>query len=74
MQRITTIGIITLFVLLAGCSKHVATCWDLGENAHTHAEFGYFYDSLVVDVNGPTTFQHIPADMATNPCAKLPAP
>jgi len=54
------------------CGKHTALCYTQHDNAHVHAEFGYFYDSAVLDVNGETTFARIPEDMTFNPCLVPP--
>jgi len=59
-------------LLLPACTKQVTTCFQLGENAHAHAEFGYFYDSAVIDVNGPTTFQRLAKDSTANMCGVSP--
>ena len=55
-------------VLLIGCAKQISTCFDLGENANVHGDFGYFYDSATINLNGPAHFYRIGADQTTNPC------
>lgn len=61
-----------VLMILPACSKHVALCYAQAENAHMHNEFGYFYDSAVMDVNGETTFARIPEGMTFNPCLVPP--
>jgi len=57
-----------LLLLLAGCGKHKAFCFEQGENAHVTADLGYFYDSAAWAMHGPSKLEIIPDDFQTNPC------
>jgi len=68
-----TLGLM-LALLLGGCSKQVATCFDLGDNAQVNADFGYFYDSATFVLSGPAKFSRHPQDMPYNPCGTAQPP
>ena len=61
--------LIICLLVLSACSKQTSVCFDLGENSNVHGDFGYFYDSATVDINGPATFQRLAKDTVGNPCS-----
>ncbi len=70
MKILTLCG---LLLFLGGCSKQVTVCMELGENANVHGEFGYFYDSASVDLNGPAKFRRLGDEMLHDPCSGVEA-
>ena len=69
MIRMTLVSLALL--TLVGCASKVTTCFELGENAHVSGNFGYFYDSAEVNLQGPGHFQRLAKDSTTNPCYPL---
>jgi hypothetical protein len=69
------IVIVCLFLLLPACAgKHKAFCLDIQDGGMAHLELGYFYDSTVMTITGPTLISTTPDEMATESCVRVNAP
>ncbi len=62
--------LLPLMLIIGGCGKS-AVCWQQGDGANVHGEFGYFYDSASVTSTGPSTFIRVPKNYQGNPCHPL---
>jgi len=70
MKRILVVPLFITLLFLSACGKH-PVCLELGENANVHGDFGYFYDSATIDINGPAKFQRFNNDTTGNPCSAV---